>query len=264
SGLERTFGIVRRVLRKLNPSLTEAARRGERDSPRGFALLPRDHLAVDPLPRLDSLAPRDRLADRRPALTHRVRAGETLPSTEARTNTAVASLLRANGMSDARRLRAGQILKTPSPAGATVAQAAPPSAPPQPEPRPRADSKADVESAAAARPRAAARAQAVTQAAAEVTTYELAQAETEVARTADAEPASETEAAQIGQQVVASEQSPLSADPSDYSVAEDLTIEVQAEETLGHFAEWLDLRTDRLRALNRMKPSSPVVTGRRL
>ena len=35
---------------------------------------------------------------------------------------------------------------------------------------------------------------------------------------------------------------PLQADPSDYSVATDGTIEVQAAETLGHYAEWLGIR----------------------
>jgi len=42
----------------------------------------------------------------------------------------------------------------------------------------------------------------------------------------------------------------LLADPSDYSVATDGTIEVQAMETLGHYAEWLGIRASRLRAIN--------------
>ena len=42
----------------------------------------------------------------------------------------------------------------------------------------------------------------------------------------------------------------LLADPSDYLVAKDNTIEVQFGETLGHYAEWLDIRAQRLRALN--------------
>lgn len=42
----------------------------------------------------------------------------------------------------------------------------------------------------------------------------------------------------------------LLADPSDYSVAPDGTIEVQTMETLGHYAEWLGIRASRLRAIN--------------
>lgn len=56
----------------------------------------------------------------------------------------------------------------------------------------------------------------------------------------------------------------LSADPSDYQVADDDTIEVQAAETLGHYAEWLDLRASQLRRINDMRYGTPVVIGNRL
>ncbi len=50
-------------------------------------------------------------------------------------------------------------------------------------------------------------------------------------------------------------------DPSDYAVAPTDRITVQAEETLGHYAEWLEVRTSRLRALNGMSMATPVVIG---
>jgi membrane-bound lytic murein transglycosylase D len=56
----------------------------------------------------------------------------------------------------------------------------------------------------------------------------------------------------------------LQADPSDYFVAEDDSIEVQGSETLGHYAEWLDLRASQLRRLNGMRYGQPVVIGHRL
>lgn len=56
----------------------------------------------------------------------------------------------------------------------------------------------------------------------------------------------------------------LAADPSDYGVADDATIEIQAAETLGHYAEWLDLRASQLRRINGMRYGTPVVIGRRL
>ncbi len=56
----------------------------------------------------------------------------------------------------------------------------------------------------------------------------------------------------------------LAADPSDYSVADDATIEIQAAETLGHYAEWLDLRASQLRRINNMRYGTPVVIGHRL
>jgi membrane-bound lytic murein transglycosylase D len=56
----------------------------------------------------------------------------------------------------------------------------------------------------------------------------------------------------------------LLADPGDYAVASDGTIEVQAAETLGHYAEWLDVRASRLRQLNRLRYKTPLRLGRRL
>jgi membrane-bound lytic murein transglycosylase D len=54
------------------------------------------------------------------------------------------------------------------------------------------------------------------------------------------------------------------ADPNDYSVASDKTIEVQAAETLGHYADWLGLKTQRLRDINGLSFNKPVVVGRRV
>ncbi len=56
----------------------------------------------------------------------------------------------------------------------------------------------------------------------------------------------------------------LAADPSDYSVAENHSIEIQASETLGHYADWLGVSTSQLRSLNRLGRNSAVVIGRRL
>ena len=52
-------------------------------------------------------------------------------------------------------------------------------------------------------------------------------------------------------------------DPSDYAVHRDGRITVQAAETLGHYAEWLEVRTSRLRRLNGMNYDTPVAIGRK-
>jgi membrane-bound lytic murein transglycosylase D len=56
----------------------------------------------------------------------------------------------------------------------------------------------------------------------------------------------------------------LSADPSDYTVASNNTIEIQASETLGHYAEWLGIRAWDIRRLNNMAYRDPVIIGERL
>lgn len=79
-----------------------------------------------------------------------------------------------------------------------------------------------------------------------------------------AEPESELEAQAIGPALVPGTQAAASADPSDYSVHPDRRILVQAAETLGHYADWLDVRASQLRKLNHMSASAPVIVGRKL
>jgi membrane-bound lytic murein transglycosylase D len=81
---------------------------------------------------------------------------------------------------------------------------------------------------------------------------------------ATTEPVSEAEAQAEGPQLLPGASGPASADPEDYSVAADGTIRVVAAETLGHYADWLDISAARLRALNHLHGRTPVRMGRRL
>lgn len=56
----------------------------------------------------------------------------------------------------------------------------------------------------------------------------------------------------------------LSADPSDYSVASNNSVEIQASETLGHYADWLGIRAWDIRRLNNMAFRDQVIIGKRL
>jgi len=64
--------------------------------------------------------------------------------------------------------------------------------------------------------------------------------------------------------ILATIQTALLSDPSDYTVANDNTIEVQPLETLGHYGDWLEIKTQRLRDLNGLAFHTPVEVGRRL
>ncbi len=68
----------------------------------------------------------------------------------------------------------------------------------------------------------------------------------------------------LDENVLASVQAEMAADPSDYLVSADGTIEVQALETLGHYADWLEIVTQRLRDINAMPFREAVVIGQRL
>jgi membrane-bound lytic murein transglycosylase D len=59
-------------------------------------------------------------------------------------------------------------------------------------------------------------------------------------------------------------QSVLLSDPSDYTVDDNSSIEVQPLETLGHYADWLGIKTQRLRDINRLAFRTPVEVGQRI
>jgi membrane-bound lytic murein transglycosylase D len=77
------------------------------------------------------------------------------------------------------------------------------------------------------------------------------------------QPVSREEAASQGPGLVPGIESAASADPSDYSVA-DGAVTVQGAETLGHFADWLGVSSERLRTLNHMPAGAALTLGRRL
>ncbi len=73
------------------------------------------------------------------------------------------------------------------------------------------------------------------------------------------------QAAAAGDEPDANEGDPtLLADPSDYSVGADGTVEIQATETLGHYADWLGVRASRLRSLNHLRYGEPLPAHARL
>ncbi len=80
----------------------------------------------------------------------------------------------------------------------------------------------------------------------------------------DDEEAEAAVASESNANALASVQAELAADPSDYTVASDGTIEVQALETLGHYADWLGIRTQRLRDINGLAFRQAVVIGQRI
>jgi membrane-bound lytic murein transglycosylase D len=55
-----------------------------------------------------------------------------------------------------------------------------------------------------------------------------------------------------------------SADPTDYSVAKNDTIQVAAAETLGHYADWLGVTAAHLRQINKMSYGRPVLIGHKI
>jgi membrane-bound lytic murein transglycosylase D len=301
SQLSAALQLDRDVLRKLNPSLLPSVWNGARHIPRGFDF--RIPASVDMnavVARLSKAESFDaQVADTR----HRVRKGETLSAIADRYSVGMSQLADLNGLRRPYRIHVGQVLTLPVKPGATppavvVAQAEK-ETPPKPETPPtgvvgsenryvvkRGDTLSRIASRHGLSEQAlmdlndirnrnfvyegqvlalAASARVAPPAEAKVPVDTVTPPPpAEVAAVAEAaEPESEKEAEEIGPTLLPGAQAAVSADPADYSV-EGTTIRVQAAETVGHYAEWLEVRASQVRKLNRMTAATPVVIGRKL
>ena len=206
--------------------------------------------------------------------TYTVRRGDTLSGIAQRVGLNVAALVATNDLRNADSIQPGQKLRVD---GTRPAQPEDDTATPATESgNETVVARAETMERAAEEEAASAQGDATSSGEPEKATAPVAEPGPSETLTADADetpPARED--AESTEEVVASETepatapvdgspAPLSADPSDYAVAEDRTIEVQAAETLGHYAEWLDLRASQLRRVNRMRYGTPVVIGKRL
>jgi membrane-bound lytic murein transglycosylase D len=300
--LSAALQIDRDVLRKLNPSLLPSVWNGARHIPRGFDF--RIPASVDMTAVVARLAKAESFDAQVADARHRVRKGETLSAIADRYSVGMSQLAELNGLRRPYRINIGQVLTLPvkpgaAPPAAVVAQAEK-ETPSKPETPPtgvvgsenryvvrrgdtlsRIASRHDMSEQALMdlndiRNRnfvyegqvlalaASARVAPPAEASVPVDTVTPAPQPTEVAAVAEAaEPESEREAEEIGPTLLPGAQAALSADPADYSV-DGTTIRVQAAETVGHYAEWLELRASQVRKVNRMTAATPVVIGRKL
>ncbi len=81
---------------------------------------------------------------------------------------------------------------------------------------------------------------------------------------APTEPAGTFENATDTVNALSTEQAVLAADPTDYSVSTTNQVTVQALETLGHFADWAGVPTQRLRELNKLRGNEAVAIGQKI
>ncbi|HEX2495138.1 MAG TPA: LysM peptidoglycan-binding domain-containing protein [Steroidobacter sp.] len=297
SRIVAALDVDREELKRLNPSLLPSVWNGARHVPRGFEL--RVPPRIDLTAALRTISVGERYVAQVVDSQHRVRRGETLSSIAARYGLSAARLAELNGINRPYRIRVGQSLALPGqnrPAAVARAETAP--AAPKPTPPTGVVGaedryvvrRGDTLSTIAARHgmneealmqlnsirnrnfvyegqvlalAASARVSAPLES--EVPLEATVTAPAEPIAVAEAiEPVSEGEAEAIGPALVPGTQAAGSADPSDYTVHAGDIIVVQAAETLGHYADWLELRASELRQLNRMSFGAPVVVGRKL
>ena len=226
-GLTRALGTTARELAKHNPGLQATIWQGSKYLPRGYELRMPAGALSQPLDALLTGLSADSLYDKQlPDLFHRVARGDTLSQIAEAYDTRVSTLVAINNLSSSHRIRIGQNLRLPA-AGPAPAAAI-------------AEAQPIVEVAASASP---------------------ATEEEEIA-VAEVTPAAL--AGELTRESMVATQTDLLSDPSDYSVAADGSIEVQPLETLGHYGDWLQIKTQRLRDLNALEFRTAVEVGRRI
>jgi membrane-bound lytic murein transglycosylase D len=78
------------------------------------------------------------------------------------------------------------------------------------------------------------------------------------------EPVSASQAEELSPSLGPAGMTQALADSIDYQVRDDGTIRVEATETLGHYADWLQIPTQRLRVVNKLKARQTVQLGQKL
>jgi membrane-bound lytic murein transglycosylase D len=233
--LASALKVSERDIARHNPALQATIWQGSKYLPKNYAVrLPTNMLGA-PLSDLIAGMPEDALyAKQLPDLFHTVARGDTLSEIADTYETRVSTLVALNALGSRHRIRIGQQIRLPAAGPAPIAVASAPVATatqPPPPPPPPAEIIADAPA---------------------IAVIEMPEEESPGA---------------LADQVsdfIAGLQAALLSDPSDYSVGDDLTIEVHPLETLGHYADWLGLKTQRLRDINGLAFRTPVVVGQRI
>ena len=235
--LAAALKVRERDLARHNPAIQATVWQGSKHLPLNFELRMPNNMLSDSLPALmANLSADARFDEQLPDLFHTIRRGDTLSQIADEYRTRVSTLVALNNLGNSNRIRAGQQLRLPAagpaPVPTPVVVAAAPALPASvPPPAPLLAAIADAPAIAAGE--------------------------------ADDEESPFVLADQFGS-LIGSLQAALLSDPSDYTVAEDTTIEVQPPETLGHYADWLGIKTQRLRDINGLAFRAPVVVGQRI
>jgi membrane-bound lytic murein transglycosylase D len=244
------LGVSEQDLALYNPGLQATVWQGSKYLPKNYEIrVPAQRLKAPISELIAAVSADNRHRNQLPDLFHTIARGDTLSALAAEYGTSVRTLVALNNLGSSNRIRAGQRLRLPAagpapvPAVAATVEPGPaarlpaPAPAPAPEPEPEPAPLPPVGAIASA---------------------------PAIGGIADADIVSEGALAEE----VAAEDEPvetlLLSDPSDYSVDASSTIEVQPLETLGHYADWLGLKTQRLRDLNGLAFRTPVEVGRRI
>jgi membrane-bound lytic murein transglycosylase D len=243
ANLERVLNVSSDELRDLNPALLRPVWDGQLRVPRDYRLrLPAEAEQWTTEMLAHQLNPRELYAGQPQPKRYKVQAGDTLAGLADRYGVPIDTLARMNRLRVSAALKVGRTISLPEGATAQVASAAP---------APAAGAAAD----SGAVPAAVAQRESAEDAAAVATITVIASRE---------QPVSAAQAEALSPALGPAADTQQSADPTDYSVGSEDSIRVAADETLGHYADWLGVSAQHLRDLNHMSMKKPVLVGHRL
>ncbi|HJP05265.1 MAG: lytic transglycosylase [Chromatiales bacterium] len=269
------MGVSTKKLRRYNPALLEPVWEGTKHIPQGFPLrIPQSLADMTAGEVLAAIPVSQRFAMQTPDMHHKVRSGESLSVIATRYNTSISQLVALNGLKSRHRIRAGQTLRLPF-AGVSISEGAETYKVRNGDSISKIASRSGVSESSLMRLNNLANknriyvGQVLYLRATEVPTPAAKQAINKPEKSIPTPELAVAKSRHENQPPAVAVPSPAPfevslADPNDYSVAADNTIEIQPAETLGHYADWLDISTQQLRNLNGMSRSKPVVVGRRI
>lgn len=288
----KSAGVDTATLKKLNPSLLPAVWSGSKRVPGGFALrLPAE---LDLVAALKGVPATARYAEQTVEQSHRVERGETLSSIASQYRIGTQQLAALNELRKPYRVNAGQLLVLPTAAvsagtATASAQAAKTAALASTQYVVQTgDTVAEIagkfgfteaellklnkirdgdfiypgQVLAVTRMGATAKLPEAPVAPAPAAIAAVTAEEKREGATEAAEPVSSVEADNLGPTLVPGVQAADSADPTDYSVRRNQTVRVEAAETLGHYADWLETGASQLRQLNKLSRTASLALGR--
>lgn len=282
------LGVTLDQLKFDNPALRPVVWEGGKRIPKGYKLKIQKHSINGSLTALVSRIPSGELyAFQTPDINYTIQRGDSLSGIATRFNTSVAQLVTLNQLTDAHRIRVGQMLLLPHDTNMitqTLAAAEPVAVEPGAA---YAVRPGDTVSSIARRYRVSEAAllqvngltnpdrlavgqqlrlpaegdarvlAAAYRDAVDVPVVAAADAVSDVEADVDA---GLVENVTVGNELAAQA---LSADPADYSVAADNTVEIQASETLGHLSEWAGTSVQALRTANGLRATQSLIVGQR-
>lgn len=280
-----TFDLSLEYFSDLNPGLRPPVMQTQRRIPKGYTLRLPKSAGVDQYTLAARLGQGSQYAKQVETDWYRVERGDNLAAIAARHHTTARALAEYNDLRNTNRITAGMVLKIPPSAAKLLASATPATPKPgavtssdagaaapiiaaesiKPEPARVTPTEEEIIAAMEVESEPSAEPELETEpVVAVVAAPEIPREEREAVMTYEVAPEQAKVAPAVATKIVAPENNapPVARAPRKTSAGEWIT--VQPEETLGHYAAWLEVSTRRLRELNGLRSRREIHVGQRI